>query len=301
MDKTKTHISLIPVVKDIILTFLVCVFILGLVNANGSKENQSRLFLDFNGDNIKTSSPESKPGKQIVRKFKWRYPKETKRETTFRIPEANLKVEIRKFGVPHGKSHPFFLKKRGFILLGKRTFMKDHTLQEQYTSIVDYQQIFQRNLENFKDLTRSLIASADLSREQDPLHAFLSFVQYIHYKLPPRYYKGKFINSFFIPLVCLYEKYGDCDSKALLLAEFLCSVPGAEEKAVMVLVRGRGLAHALLAVKRKLLPGMTALYDIKKGYYIVLETTRPGWAPGFISRRVTDAIKAGLFYLAALN
>jgi len=301
MDKVKTPIILVSTAKDIILTFLVCVFILCLVNINGSKENQSRLFWDFSGDNIKTSSPEPKQEKQIVRKFKWRYPKETKRETVFRIPETALKSEIKKFGVPHGQSHPFFLKKRGFKLLGKRTFMKDHIPQEQYTSIVDYQQIFQRNQENFKELTRCLIASADLSREKDPLHAFLSFVQYIRYKLPPRYYKGKFINSFFVPLVCLYEKYGDCDSKALLMAEFLCSVPGAGEKAVIVLVRGRGLAHALLAVKRKLLPGMTTLFDIKKGYYIILETSKPGWAPGFISRRVTDAIKAGFFYLVALN
>ncbi|MFC2140697.1 hypothetical protein ACFLQP_00175 [Acidobacteriota bacterium] len=301
MDKVKTPINLISAAKDIILTFLVCVFILCLVNINGSKENQSRLFWDFNGDNIKTTSPKPKQEKQIVRKFKWEYPKKTKRETAFRIPEADLKSEIKKFGVPHGPSHPFFLKRRGFKLLGKRTFMKGHTLQEQYTSIVDYQQIFQRNQENFKKLTQCLIASADLSRENDPLYAFLSFVQYIRYKLPPRYYKGKFINSFFVPLVCLFEKYGDCDSKALLLAEFLCSVPGTEEKAVMVLVRGSGLAHALLAVKRKLLPGMTALFDVKKGYYIVLETTSPGWAPGFISRRVTDAIKSGLFYLVALN
>lgn len=301
MGKAKTHIKVVSAAKDIILTFLLCVFILCLVNIIGSKENQSRLFWDFKGDNIMNTSPKPKQEKQIVRKFKWRYPKETERETVFRIPEAALKSERKKFGVPHGQSHPFFLKKRGFKLLGIRTFMKGHTLQEQYTSIVDYQQIFQRNLENFKELTQCLIASADLSRENDPLYAFLSFVQYIQYKLPPRYYKGRFINSFFVPLVCLYEKYGDCDSKALLLAEFLSSVPGTEEKAIMVLVRGRGLAHALLAVKRKLLPGMTALFDIKKGYFIILETSKPGWAPGFISRRVTDAIKSGLFYLVALN
>lgn len=301
MNKVRTSINLVSAAKDIFLTFLVCVFILCLVNINGSKENQSRLFWDFSGESIKTTSPKPKQEKQIIRKFKWKYPKETKRETVFRIPEGVLKSERKKFGVPHGHSHPFFLKKRGFKLLGKRTFMKDHTLQEQYTTIVDYQQIFQRNLEYFKELTRDLIASAGLTQEKDPLHAFLSFVQYIHYKLPPRYYKGKFINCFFVPLVCLYEKYGDCDSKAVLLADFLCSVPGAEEKAVMVLVRGRGLAHALLAVKRKPLPGMTSLFDVKKGYYIVLETTRPGWAPGFISRRVTDAIKADLFHLVALN
>jgi len=301
MDQAKPQISLFTAAKDIILTFLLCLFILCLVNINGSKKNQCQLFWDFNGDNIKTTSPKPKKEKQIVRKFKWEYPKETKRETAFHIPEADLKDEIKKFGVPHSQSHPFFMAKRGFKLVGKSTFMKENIFKEQYIGIVDYQEIFQRNLENFKDLTQTLIASADLSREKDSLHAFLSFVQHIRYKLPPRYYKGKFINSFFVPLVCLYEKYGDCDSKSLLLAEFLCTVPESEEKAVMVLVRGRGLAHALLAVKRNLLPGMTALLDIKKGYYIVLETTNPGWAPGFISSRVTDAIKAGFFYLVALN
>jgi len=272
-----------------------------LVNIIGSKKNQPGLFWDFNGDNFKAISPPPNEEKQILRKFKWEYPKETKRETAFHIPEEALKEEIKKFGIPHSQSHPFFMEKRGFKLLEKSAFMKENIFREQYIGIVDYPEIFQRNLENFKELTQELMTSTDLSQGKDPLHAFLTFVQYIHYKMPPHYYKGKFINSFFVPLVCLYEKYGDCDSKALLLAEFLYTVPGAREEAVIVLVRGRGLAHALLAVKRNLLPGVTALFDIKKGYYIVLETTRPGWAPGFISRQLTDALKAGFFYLVPLN
>ena len=46
---------------------------------------------------------------------------------------------------------------------------------------------------------------------------------------------------------------------------------------------------------------LSAQYDIKKGYYVILETTGPGWAPGFISRRMNDAIKSGLFYFITLN
>ena len=49
MDKVKTPIIPVSAAKDIILTFLVCVFILCLVNIDGSKENPSRLFWDFNG------------------------------------------------------------------------------------------------------------------------------------------------------------------------------------------------------------------------------------------------------------
>ena len=149
--------------------------------------------------------------------------------------------------------------------------------------------------------------SAEIPERQDPLKPMLSFVQHIPYKLPPNQYKGRFINSFFIPLVVLYEQYGDCDSKSLLLAEFLCTVPGAKEngkwkeKTGMILIRGNGLAHAVLAVKRTPLPGMTSLHDMKRGYYILVETTRPGWTPGFISRRVTETIKAGYFRFVQLN
>lgn len=301
MDKDKTTSTLMTEVKQIVFIFLLCVLFLFLVRVKGNKENQPLLFWEFNGVDVSTASSQPKQEIQFLKKYLWRYPEETRRETTFRIPAAALKYEIKKFGVPHGRTHPFFLKRRGFKLLGKKAFTGDPSIQGKYAGIVDYQQIFQRNLENFKELTKNLMASIDLSPGKDPLHAFLIFIQYIRYKLPPRYYKGKFINSFFVPLVCLYEQYGDCDSKALLLAEFLCSVPGAKEKAVMVLVRGRSLAHALLAVKRNPLPGMTSLYDIKKGYYIVLETTKPGWAPGFVSRRITEALKAGFFFLIALN
>jgi hypothetical protein len=46
---------------------------------------------------------------------------------------------------------------------------------------------------------------------------------------------------------------------------------------------------------------MTSLFDMKRGYYIVLEASGPGWSPGFLSRRVMDALKAGLFIFVELN
>lgn len=235
------------------------------------------------------------------RTFEWEDPGKVKRRTVFRIPDKDLKKEIRKFGTARTTPNPLLLRSRGFKILSRKHLVHSRRVQEQITSIVDYRQIFKRNLEYFTRLTPELAGSAELSPGTDPLYTFLTFVQHIAYKLPPKRYNGKFINSFFVPLVMLYEQYGDCDSKAVLLADLLCTYPGSGEKTAMVLIRGRGIAHAILAVKRKPLLGQTSLHDIKKGYYVVLETTTPGWSPGFISRRLLETIKAGYFYFVELN
>lgn len=255
--------------------------------------------------NIRASVQKEKPAKEQetfhTRTFEWLDPGKTRRSTVFRIPDKALKREIRKFGTARAVPNPLLLRSRGFKILSRKHLVQSRRVQEQITSIVDYKQIFKRNLDYFSMLTLKLADSANLSPGSDPLYPFLSFVQHIPYQLPPKRYKGRFINSFFIPLVTLYERYGDCDSKAVLLADFLCTFPGTKEKTAMVLIRGQGIAHALLAVKRKPLLGQSSLHDLKKGYYVVLETTTPGWSPGFISRRLLAAIKAGYFYFVELN
>jgi hypothetical protein len=250
------------------------------------------------------SSASSKSKKKeifIIREFKWKDPAQKQRETVFQIPESALKDEIKKFGRPRSMTHPLMMERKGFKIIGRRDTIVNRKILERVFTIVDYKKIFLRNLNYFSRLTHILMESADAVVGEDPLYVFLSFVQYIRYQRPPKFYKGKFIGSFFVPLVCLNEQYGDCDSKSILLAEFLATAPDSREKMAMVLVRGGGLAHALLGVKRTPLPGMTALYFQEKGYFIVLETTRPGWAPGFIDRRVTDALKAGYFMSIDLN
>lgn len=307
---------------DVLWIFFFCVGLIVLVTPNKDEDG----FLPFcdafqspgtppqqSRDRLKTRAGKDLPeavriktkGKEILRTFAWIDPGKNDRETTLGIPEKALKREIKKFGKPHAMTNPLLLEKRGFKVIGRRDFVQDRRVQEKVYTMVDYKEIFKRNLKYFPPLTRGLMESAELPPGTDPMHTLLCFVQYIKYKQPPKNYKGKFIGEFFVPLVCLHEQYGDCDSKSLLLAEFLTTVPTSKEKVGMVLVRGNGLSHALLGVRagldRKLLPGMTAIFLKKKGYYMVLETTRPKWAPGFIGRRVTDALKAGLFHFVELN
>jgi hypothetical protein len=310
--------------KDILLTFLtflICAALIVAVSFLGRSPGQE--VYSYHSGFPPPVSPVSqgsgnnvfqKTGKTVERvyqrRFKWIDPSKKTRETQFHIPVGLLKKEIRKFGTSRAMSNPFFMKKKGFKIIGRRSFLHNNKIHDRFVSVVDYKQIFERNLNYFKSLTPPLQESAELRPKQDPLYSFLSFVQHIRYQLPPKRYRGRFINSFFIPLVVLYEQYGDCDSKSLLLADFLCTTPVAlshrkagkpGEKVAMVLVRGNGLSHAVLAVKRPALPGMTSLYDIKKGNFILLETTRPGWSPGFINPRVTDTIKAGFFQFVELN
>jgi hypothetical protein len=294
--------------RDIILIFLLCVVLVVLVNPG----HQTKDFYSYDSSYPSLFlSPSTKGGsskkKSIQRLFKWQDYQKVQREVLFEIPGAILKKEIRKFGLTRTMTHPFFLKTRGFKIIGDTGNPYARKGKDHGVRIIDYKQIFQRNLGYFGKITQTLIKSAGVPQGKDPLLPFLSFVQNIPYKLPPPRYKGRFINSFFIPLVVLGEQYGDCDSKSLLLAEFLCTTPQAlastskGEKVAMVLVRGNGLAHAILAIKRRSLPGMSSMFDMKKGNYILVEATRPSWAPGFISRRVADAIRAGFFRFVELN
>jgi hypothetical protein len=236
-----------------------------------------------------------------IRKYKWIDPQKVARETLFSISKLALQDEVKKFGRSPAITHPTHVRRRGFKIIGRQSYIKNNKVYERYLTIVDYKQIFERNLKYFYSLTNYLIKSSELLPGADPLFTFLRFVQYIPYKQPPEIYRGKYIGRFFIPLVCLYEQYGDCDSKSLLLSEFLISAPDSQEKAGMIVIQGKGLSHALLGAKRKPLLGMTALHLRGKGYYIILETTSPGWAPGFVSSRVLDVIKGGYFQFIELN
>jgi hypothetical protein len=307
--KTVSPVSVyLKIARDILTAFLLCAGMLCIISTGRNKSE----FLTFHDAPIytgtETSKPSDPPQKEVfhMRTFDWIDPTKASRHTTFNIPEKALNDEIKRFGRPRAMiMNPLYLKKRGFRVIGRRDYIRDRQILERIFTMVDYKQIFDRNQKYFSPLTAVLLESAELPRGTDPLHTLLSFVQYVEYREPPQVYKGKFIGSFFVPLVCLYEKYADCDSKSLLLAEFLVTVPDSSEKVGIILVRGNGLSHALLGVRmgrgRKYMPGMTALFFAKKGYYIVLETTRPKWAPGFIERRVTDALKSGMFQFVEFN
>lgn len=226
--------------------------------------------------------------KYILRTFTWKNKKNETLKTDLKISKKALKQEINNFGIVKNMYHPQYLKKQGFKRLG-----------EEY--VVDYKEVYQRNLKNFKEITADLAASVNLKKDEDPLPDFLRFTQQLEYMIPPKVLKGRYIQEFYTPLQCLEKKTGDCDSKSVLLAEFLGTVEGSQEKFAVLILRGYGIFHAVLAIKRNPLPGTLKLYFHGKGYFMPLEASGPGWSPGFVGRNTFNCLKAGLFRFEALN
>ncbi len=297
----------IPHIRDIFILFIFTIALVILTTYSNFKNNKPEI-QTFNGFSASANSislndqslKNNNLDKYFIRKFNWVDSDQKKIQTELKIKKSFLKKEIKKFGLLRGMKNPFFLKSRGFKVINRQNQMINGQIKENIKYIVDYKTIFQRNKPYFTELTTQLINSMP-TKNNDPLYSFLKFIQYIPYSRTPLRYSDKFINKFFIPLVCLYEQYGDCDSKSLLLSEFLANYPNSKEKLGMVLIKGRGIAHAILAVKRKPLMGMFSILIRGSGYYIPLETTRPRWSPGFINYRVSKAIKTGYIRFVPLN
>lgn len=219
--------------------------------------------------------------------YKWKGIKNNMLSTTFFINRDNLKADNKNFGISLKMKHPAYLKKRGFKKTGGRI-------------VLDYRGIYERSLKYFFMHSSQLLKSLKYINNKDPLNNFLRFVQYIKYKIPPRFIKGKYTREFFTPLQCIYNGYGDCDTKSLLLAEFLGGLKKREKLGILIM-RGYGIFHAVLVINRRPLPGMKSLFFPGKGYFIPLETTIKNWMPGFMDKRAVDCLESGYYRFEPLN
>jgi len=239
-----------------------------------------------------SSRPDATKEEFYRRAFNWTGADKKPKQAVFSLAKARVKNELNRFGVARGMEHSLLLQKKGFKRVGVSKGLEVY--------MVDYQKIFRDSLEYFSGLTKTLVAAVEPSRPENDLIEFLFFVQSITYDRPPFYYNNKFINSFFPPLICLYEQFGDCDSKSVLLAVFL-TCQNQKEKTALAFINSQGMKHSILLAKRTPGPGMSALFIKGKGYYIPLEASALGWAPGFVNPRVWDALRTGNFRFSELQ
>ena len=267
----------------------------GLITLRGRSANHSPVpftpGLGFALAAVKPDPPGSAgptPAKKdfYTRAFSWTGADKKPKQAAFLLAKSQVKSELSQFGVARGMEHALLLEKKGFTKIGMQRGLE--------VFMVNYQEIFLRSLGLFNDLTETLHGAVEQPPPNNILLEFLVFVQAIKYQLPPFYYNNKFINSFFPPLICLYEQYGDCDSKSVLLAVFL-TCQDKNEKTALLLINHLGLKHSILLVKGVPGPGMSSVFITGKGYYVPLEASSPGWAPGFVSQRVWSAISTGNF------
>ncbi|MCK4763870.1 MAG: hypothetical protein KAW12_16830 [Candidatus Aminicenantes bacterium] len=246
--------------------------------------------VNISGD-AKVKAPAAEGEKDHIQvTFKWTNIKKEEIVSLLKIPKKTLNVEVRNFGISADIKmlHPRYLKKQGFKLLTGKP-------------VVDYREVYSRNLKNFKEITADLKQSAQIKQGVDPLVDFLRFTQQMDYRIPPKIYNGRYIREFYTPLLCLEKKMGDCDTKTILLADLLGALESFREELGIVILKGYGIFHAILAIKRKPLPGTLKLYFRGKGYFMPLEVSGPGWNPGFVGRNTFNCLKAGLFRFGTLN
>ena len=234
-----------------------------------------------------SESEKIKDIKSIIREFRWDISENKTIITQLNLSAKDIKTEMNNFGVSLKIKHPSYIAKKGFMMT-----------REGLT--INYKTVFRNSIPFFKQLPAVVTYSADLEKNEDPATCFLKFAQNIRYKIPPKFLKGKYIMEFLPPLNCLYRNYGDCDTKSVLLANLLQGASYKEEKMAVIVLKGFGIFHAILAIKRIPLPGMLSFYIDRTGPFIPMETIGTGWMPGFSNNRVLLCLQNSQFRFVKL-
>lgn len=232
----------------------------------------------------RTDSPKKN---HISRNFRWDISRSKTIITELELPLKGIKEEMNNFGVNLKMKNPSYFHNRGFLISRREL-------------LINYGMVFRNSVKWFRDISGDLLYSAGIKKSTDPLVSMLKFVQAIKYKIPPKFMNGKFIMEFLPPLNCLIRQYGDCDTKSILLANLLAGTSFRNEKMAVIILKGFGIFHAILAVERKPLPGMLYFYIDRMGPFIPLETTDKGWMPGFSNKQVILCLQNGRFQFIKL-
>lgn len=163
--------------------------------------------------------------------------------------------------------------------------IEDNIIGPDYRAIQMWQAAFLKEL--YDNLI--LLAHKNKMNQRDWVKLMASLVQNLQYRIPPITSNGKEIFGFWPPIICLYEKAGDCDSKSTLFATLFYHY---RKNSCILLMTKR---HAFIGIRNmhKVSP---ADYSVKIGGvdYILLETTSPERI-GYIGRKSLDKLRKRQF------
>lgn len=117
--------------------------------------------------------------------------------------------------------------------------------------VFDYDKIVEESKPLIKPLYiefEKIVKKYDLNK-REKIELVMRFLQDLPYGIPPSNYQNRYIAGLFPPVEILKNKWGDCDSKSLLMATLLSFDRDYYDKLAMILVPG----HALLGIK--MVPG----------------------------------------------
>ena len=132
---------------------------------------------------------------------------------------------IKKFGMPHSIFEPYQATKKNVKLrnkLIKKSFFKEegNVLYPDFNRMIPFYMGFTSPL---YALTIKTLGKDSTPRER--VEFLLRFVQDIPYGIPPTRSNSKVISGILSPPQIFIEKWGDCDSKVLLISSILAHEP----------------------------------------------------------------------------
>jgi hypothetical protein len=153
-----------------------------------------------------------------------------------------------------------------------RSFLESHYFKINHENVisVDFPAVQLWQAPRVKHLYRMLLSQARLRHmnEREFASFIAAFVQGFTYRIPPETQNGRFINGVWLPVTCLREMAGDCDTKSLLFATLFYHYH--RKGSIMILTDN----HALIGIRNQhcILPGDRKV-TLHGQDYILLETT----------------------------
>ena len=158
-------------------------------------------------------------------KYKFSSPSNEWFEWKWKYKRVETNEMIKKFGMPQSIFEPFQATKKNVRLRNqaiKRSFFKEEgsKLYPDFNRMIPFYMGFTSPL---YALTIKTLGKDSTPRER--VEFLLRFVQDIPYGIPPTHSNSKVISGILSPPQIFIEKWGDCDSKVLLLSSILAHEP----------------------------------------------------------------------------
>lgn len=248
----------------LVVAFAILKFVSGLKFSFDGFSESSRNYT-FNVDTIG-----NKP--VIIADYKWKFT-----STSLGRKSYNLKFKLLEYEVKKALSYLDEVAKLSAGELHVNPLYKsDKVTYTKLTWHEIYKRVFWQAYDNFDVILKGFdeIFSSEKMSDRDKIYFMISFVQNIEYKRPG----GEL--DLLPPLGTLAAKFGDCDTKALLLYIIL-----EKAKIDCILYWSFQYKHAMLGIAINA-RGNNKIYKGKNYYFV--ETTYPGWEIGDIDPGMND-------------
>ncbi len=191
---------------------------------------------------------------------------------TWSADEVSTDRDILHFGVPKAIFEPYYpvdsvIQNRNRWMQNGLFFQDGRYIKPDLVEMVNY---YRKYLQPLALQTQKILTPEDTWR--DYIEYFMKVCQDIPYGVPPKNFNDKYIGGVFPPPQVFVNKFGDCDSKAVVF----CAGVSYFKNTEVVLLYETG--HVLPAVKGIPKP-YDAFYEYQNEKYIMADTAGPGRNP----------------------